>query len=275
MPRAPAAIFTPLPGNDPIGLNMQQDVAFDRLRDLLDSDQTSKWQSIQAICIDILSHQSKDFYIFAHLANAVAFGSVDNLVEGLDIYFHALEKYWGTAHPKDGMHKIMTWLDIALKKQCLKYLVMSETSASQLYTMTIRKQPLPESAEYNYYLEQLPQALNLCGQINLFVQSKDPAMPILTETVKFLQWLMELPRPIATEAQSSRVSSMSRKKAYEMIEEAANFLNKSEPHNLTSLVLIAVHKWQERSLLEIINELKEVHPDGLNMILRWVGEEEE
>jgi hypothetical protein len=278
----PEIIFNVLPGSSPTGQSMKHHPIIDELRNLLSQENDTKWREIRTICIDMLSHQSKDFDLFVRLVEALAYGEFKNLNEGLDVYYRALESFWNISISQERLDNTIRLLDEALRKQCLKYQISSQLTVGQALGYNVRNQRIPHNEDFVIYLRELPKSIQLCQKISSFIAKYTPEFTALEELTKILNWLKEfLPEPNSDASiitadtvapVKQRAGIMHRDKAYAMIKEAEEYLAIHEPHSLVPPLLKLIYLWKEMPLGEIIADLRKMNDSAPEAVWAMIQE---
>jgi type VI secretion system protein ImpA len=114
MPEQRASLLAPISASQPCGTWLRHDSVYQRIAEARREDDTSlprgiweqppkraDWALVEQLCVDALSHRSKDLQIAAWLTEAwLRRAGLPGLIDGLHLMTGLLEQYWDGLYPR-------------------------------------------------------------------------------------------------------------------------------------------------------------------------------
>lgn len=265
----------------------------------------ANWPLVQSLSIEILSNKSKDLQVVAWLIESmINIDGFSGIPPALQLLKMFLESFWYTCFPSDDDRKahILSWIEdkintilltrqfvedvslydyeYALEMKALsKRSVEAEIEITQSVIRENRKNldDIQNIIKRNDAKELHEIIKNINTEIFLFLETTNKILKdeyVLTFS-KVLENLKKIDKIIEKREEANEIkpeenkrndNNLDRNSIYIEIKKLSENLKKLEKHSPTPFVLDLIVTWKDKSLFEIMNDLKEGNTEGHKLL---------
>lgn len=273
-------VLQPLPGDNPCGVDVQYDAAYDNIRRARQADadvlptgvwerQSKKidWPSVGRLCYDMLVQRSKDLQVAAWLIESLVHtNQVEGMAKGVTLFSELVATFWDDVYPQLEIEE-SGQADAGLRLRAVDWLLREGLKWFNLGLLAAPDSQLVTEADHasrHVHLQTIETQLAL---LEIFLDTKIPGQ---TPTFRELSTKVKAERiacmppeeaavngvaPSGVTMSANRHTAYNRDTAYDQLREIANFLDHIEPHSPVPTVLKALVGWRDTRFEDLLVRL--------------------